>query len=76
MGYNALGAISLQSILREENMRRKIWLSTLIGLVLGAIVGAETGTGNVVVGVVWGILAGIGVGLILDRRVWGRPPVG
>lgn len=55
-------------------MRRKIWLTTVLGAVVGAGIGYAFG--NVVAGVVYGILAGVAAGLILDRRIPGRPAVG
>lgn len=55
-------------------MQRRIWSAVVLGVALGAGIGYPMG--NIAVGIIWGAMIGVGVGLILDRRVPGRPYTG
>jgi F0F1-type ATP synthase assembly protein I len=53
---------------------RRIWFSVVICVALGAAIGYPAG--NVVLGIFYGAVVGIGIGLLLDRRVPGKPYTG
>jgi F0F1-type ATP synthase assembly protein I len=55
-------------------MQRRIWSTAVLGLALGAGIGYPLG--NIGAGIIWGAIVGIAIGLILDRRVPGKPYAG
>jgi hypothetical protein len=52
-------------------MQRRIWSSVVLCIAIGAGIGYPAG--NVMLGIIYGAVVGICIGLILDRRVPGRP---